>query len=412
MLAIPDVISNESIINAVNFLGLSALFYFLLCTLKRKTENQLLAISAAFLVVMASTQFQFAATAGLETNFHLAIVFAGVYFFFSGARKWMWLFFALSVISKLDTVPLITILSLIHLWEKRSDYFGSNWVEHWKTGLLYAGIPLAGFVALTFILFDGPFPQSAYSKLYHHSHPSEHWFPFLELMLKHDNRATLVGFSILIPLIHLVLSFVQKRFRLQDFGLLLGFIGTMGLFYIYNPVERMSWYYAMPELLLYSQLVLSVDWIARKADSQINEKLAFGGYALMFAALCISAVPMTTSEKKWTDKYMASVEGERLEIGAFIAELPASDTLVAAHGHFGAYYKGYVLDLSGWNSKLATDHGLNPYAILSTYKPKYFIHHANDNLVGIAEELGYHPLKEWTKIEEYDYPKWVLWERK
>src|SRR6185312_14188080 len=27
------------------------------------------------------------------------------------------------------------------------------------------------------------------------------------------------------------------------------FLGTMGLYYIYNPGERMAWYYALPEFL-------------------------------------------------------------------------------------------------------------------------------------------------------------------
>jgi hypothetical protein len=411
LLAKIGLASNEAIINAVNFIGLTVLLYFLLNTFWHITKNHFYVITSVALVVMSATQFQFASTVGLETNFHLAIVIAGIYYFFLGNRRWMWLLFALSVISKLDTVPLITILSLIHLWENRSDYFGENWQKNWAIGFTFAGIPILLFMAFTYVMFDGPLPQSAYSKIYYHTHPSDHWFPFLELMLEHDNRAVLVGFSVLILVLHLIFSFAKRQFKFRDFALFLGFVATMALFYFYNPVERMSWYYAMPELLLYSQLLLSTYSLSTMYGFKESKNVASGGFALMFAALSIISVPMTTSEKTWTDKYMKAVERERLDIGAYIAELPAIDTLVSAHGHFGAYYDGYVLDLSGLNSKLATDHAINPNTILSKFRPKYFIHHANDNLVGIAEDVGYEPLKEWVNIEYYGYPKWVLWKR-
>ncbi len=403
--------TNEGIINGLNFLGLTVLFYLLLKTFLSLTKNHFYTITAVALTVMSATQFQFASTVGLETNFHLAIVFTGIYFFFSGSRKWMWFFFGMSVISKLDTVPLITILSLVHLWENRAEYLGDNWWKQWLSGFIIAGVPVLVFVATTFLLFDGPLPQSAYAKLYYHSHPSDHWFPFLELMFKHDNRAALVGFSIVIPILHLISSMVLARFKLRDFAFLLGFLGTMLLFYVYNPVERMSWYYALPELLLYSQLLISVVWIAKQFGSALKEKVVHAHYSLMFAALCISVVPMTTSEKVWTDRYMKSVEAERLEIGRFISTFSGSDTLVSAHGHFGAYYKGYVFDLSGLNSKLATDFKIKTDSVLSTFRPRYFIHHANLANIEIAAANGYVPMKEWTAIEEYGYPKWVLWKR-
>ncbi len=158
----------------------------------------------------------------------------------------MWLLFALSVISKLDTVPLICTLSMIHLWENRTVYFGHGWQKPWIEGVKYAGVPILLFIGLTFFLFDGPLPQSAYSKLYLHSHPSGHWFPFLELMVDQEARAALFVFSLIFPAIHLMLGIRNNVFRLRDFSLFIGFAATMLLFYIYNPGERMNWYYAMP----------------------------------------------------------------------------------------------------------------------------------------------------------------------
>ena len=409
-LAALQVGSNESIIISLNFAGLCVLFYFLLLILRARISSNFVVISAAALVVLASTRFLFSATAGLETNVHLAIVFTGLYFFYIDKRKWMWFFFSLSVISKLDTVPLITALSLIHLLENRTEYFGKQWLRNWKIGLLFAGVPIIAFVGITFLLFDGPLPQSAYAKLYHHSHPSDHWFPFLELMLDKGNRLALVAGSLLLALIHLVLVLSKKAFEAKDFSLLVGFICTMGLYYIYNPVERMTWYYAMPELLLYAQMAIS-STVALRMLSKGDIRLLHGSYVLMFAALSIAAVPLTMGEKDWMDRYLNAVEVERLEIGRFIAEFSAGDTLVSAHGHFGANYKGYVLDLSGLNSKLVTDFERNADSLLSTFKPRYFINHASDENASIALQNGYIPIQEWTAIEQYGYPKWVLYER-
>ncbi|MCF8276913.1 MAG: hypothetical protein K9J17_09275 [Flavobacteriales bacterium] len=410
-LAMADIASNSAIIIGLNFVGLTVVFYLLLSILQRKFQNHIITISSAVLVIMMSTRFLFSTTAGLETNFHLAIVFAGIYFFFSERRNWMWLFFGLSVVSKLDTVPLVTVLSLIHLYENRTDYFGSDWIASWRAGALYAGIPIALFVCASFALFDGPLPQSAYAKLYHHSHPSNHWFPFLELMMDKGARKALFGFSIFFPMLHVAVSLRNRTFRLIEIALFAGFWATMGLFYVYNPVERMVWYYAMPELLLYTQLLLSVVYLMRQF-AKASEKLFLRSYMFMFAALSIASVPLTLGELDWMDRYLNTVETERLEIGEMIASFPATDTLVSAHGHFGANYQGYVLDMSGLNSKLVTDIKLNADSVLSIYKPKYFIHHASGQNVTTAENNGYVLKQEWTKIEEYDYPKWVLYERK
>jgi hypothetical protein len=401
--------SNEAIIIGLNAVALVGLFYLLLRILRMYLKDEFLVISGAALAVMSSTRFLFSSTAGLETNVHLAIVFAAILFFLRDRHKWMWLFFGSAVVSKLDVVPLVVLLSLIHLFEHRAQYFGAEWLRPWRVAVLFAGIPLLLFVAVSFILFDGPLPQSAYAKLYHHSHPSEHWFPFLELMMDKGARRSMFFFSFGIALIHAVVALKRGVFRLREFALLLGFAATLVLYYIYNPVERMTWYYAMPELLLYMQLVVSMGALARSASQ--TERLRLAVHSLLFAALSIAAVPLTLGEKDWMDRYKATVESERSEIGRFIAQLPTGDTLVSAHGHFGAYFDGYVLDLSGLNSKLATDFKRNTDSILGTFRPRYFIHHASAGNANDAHTNGYHPVKEWTAIEEYGYPKWVLYER-
>lgn len=410
-LAISGIASNTAIIFGLNFLGLSTLFFFLLRIFKRVLKDQLLVVLSFALAVLCSTRFLFSATAGLETNVHLAIIFAGIYFFFADDRKWMWLFFGLSVVSKLDAVPVVAILSLVHLAENRNDYFGTQWLSNWKTALLFAGLPLFLFLLFSFSIFNGPLPQSAYAKLYYHSHPSDHWFPFLELFLERGARKALLLFALVLSLVQALVSYRAGRFRLKDSALLLGFLATMVLYYFYNPVERMIWYYALPELLLFSQLALASGLLLNTRSEHQSEWLRSGSHLLMFAALSLAAVPMTTGEMQWMDRYLNTVETERMQIGHYVSQLPAGDTLASAHGHFGADYQGYVLDLSGLNSKLVTDHHRNTDSLLRSFRPHYFIHHATAENLNLAAENNYVVLKEWTAIEAYDYPKWVLWER-
>ncbi len=411
-LAMTGIASNTVIILALNFLGLSALFFFLLRIFKLLLKDNLLLVLSFSLAVMCSTRFLFSATAGLETNVHLAIIFAGIYFFFADERNMMWLFFGLSVVSKLDAVPLVVILSMVHLMEKRTEYFGLQWILNWRRAVLFAGVPLILFVGLTFTLFDGPLPQSAYAKLYFHSHPTEHWFPFLELFLERGARMALLAFALLLSIIQAVVGYRTGRYRLKESALLLGFLATMLLYYFYNPVERMIWYYALPELLLFGQLALATGLLIKTLSEHENEWLLTVSHVLMFAALSLAAVPMTTGEMQWMDRYLNTVETERIEIGHYVSQLPAGDTLASAHGHFGANYKGHVLDLSGLNSKLVTDFHRNTDSLLHSFHPRYFIQHATEENMNIAIQNNYVILQEWHQVEQYGYPKWVLWERK
>lgn len=410
-LAMTGIASNSAIIIGLNFLGLSTLFFFLLRIFKRLLQDELLVILSFALAVLCSTRLLFSATAGLETNVHLAIVFAGVYFFFADKRNWMWLFFGLAVVSKLDAVPLVVTLSLIHLFEKRALYLGEHAWRNLGSAFLLAGLPVFLFLLLSFSLFDGPLPQSAYAKLYFHAHPSNHWFPFLELFLERPQRLALFVFAMLFSVLQALWSWHKGRFEWRNSALFLGFGATMGLYYVYNPVERMIWYYALPELLLFVQLALSVALLLADLSFGKSELVRNGAQILMFAALCLAAVPMTTGEMRWMDTYLNTVETERIAIGHYISQLPAGDTLASAHGHFGANYQGYVLDLSGLNSKLVTNYHRNTDSLLRSFHPRYFINHATAENQNTAAESNYVVLKEWTAIEAYDYPKWVLWER-
>lgn len=406
-LALPDIFSPEQIIFIVNFSGLIWLLYMLLRTLYLWMQDISLVIFALACVIIASSKFLAVTTVGLETNFHLAIVMTAIYYFFEGNRKRMWLFMALSVISKLDTVPLVCVMGGIHLIENYKDYFKNNIKESWKTLGLYAFVPILLFIGLSFILFDGPLPQSAYAKVNFHEHPSNHWFPFWELMYDKGERMSLVKLSFAFTLAHILISLIKKEFKLRDFMLFIGFCATMGLYYIYNPAERMLWYYAMPELLLFTQLVFSGYYLVSQSKNYIHFK-----YPVLIAGLSIAAWPLVSGEKAWMDNSLAVREIERIDIGHYIADhLSENDTLVASHGLFGAYTDAYVLDMSGLNSKLSTDYGRDMVKILEEFRPGYYIHHSHGYFIDWANTYGYRIDTASFNINKYGYASWVLFSR-
>lgn len=406
-LALPDIFSPEQIIFIVNFSGLIWLLYMLLRTLYLWMQDIFLAIFALTCVIIASSKFLAVTTVGLETNFHLAIVMTGIYYFFEGNRKRMWLFMALSVISKLDTVPLVCVMGGIHQIENYKDYFKNNISNSWKTLGLYAVVPIILFIGLSFILFDGPLPQSAYAKVNFHEHPSDHWFPFWELMYDKGERMSLVKLSFAFTFAHILISLFKKEFKLRDFMLFIGFCATMGLYYIYNPAERMLWYYAMPELLLFTQLVFSGYYLVSQSKNFIHFK-----YPVLIAGLSIAAWPLLSGEKSWMDDSLAVREIERIDIGHYIADhLNENDTLVASHGLFGAYTDAYVLDMSGLNSKLATDYDRDMVKILEEFRPGYYIHHSHGYFIDWANTYGYRIDTASFNINKYGYPSWVLFSR-
>ncbi len=413
ILALPNLFKPEHIIIGLNFMGLLWLVFILLKTLYLLCKNVFLSIVGLMLAILMSSKFLASTTIGLETNFHLAIVFTAVYFFFTQDKKKMWLFLALSVISKLDTVPLVLVLSGIHILENWSNYFKTEWKQNWKIIALYAIVPLVVFIGLTFLLFDGPMPQSAYAKVNFHKNPSEHWFPFWELMYDKGERKSIVKLALGLIMLHGLISLYLKQFKLRDFALFLGFIGTMGLFYLYNPAERMLWYYAMPELLLFVQAVYSGQKLVQGFD-QIKQEdwVLMTKYTLLSVGFVLAAWPLTSNEKAWMDQSLMTTEKERLEIGSYIADrLVESDTLIASHGHFGAHTDAYVLDMSGLNSKLATDYERNMDEVLKDFRPGWYIHHSHEQFIHLAYMHGYHVDNAWFNINKYGYPSWVLFKR-
>lgn len=406
MLAITGIFSPETILLLVGVLGLFFLTLALLRIINIFFNHSGLSIITVISIMLFSSNFLTSATIGLETNFHLAIVFWGVYFFMSGKEKWMWLFFALSVISKLDATPLVLILSNIYIYQNKKKFLSLQF-NQWKYLLIYGVFPVLVFILISFLLFDGPLPQSASAKINYHLNTSDHWFPFGELMFDKTFRKILVVTAGMAFLLHLTVAIYKKEFKLKEFSLGFAFIGTMVLYKIYNPAERMIWYYAMPELLIFSQLFVSAYFVFHIVEKEKHRVYWF------FTIIIIGfGLFLTKRDKKWMGQYLNTVEIERKQIGKYIGDkLKADDTLVASHGLYGAYTSAYVFDMSGLNSKRTTDLKLNMDTLMNKYHPTYFIHNGYEYFLGLANNYGYHVDTVFYHINKYNYPTWVLFKK-
>ena len=406
-LALPGFFSPESIIKVVGLLSLVWLFFMLIRIFLKVIEDATFSILALVAVLVFSYNMIIASTYGLETNFHLAIVFTGVYFFLMDQPRAMWLFLAFSVISKLDAVPLVLVLALIYLAEHRKDFFRTTGLSHWGKALLYFGLPILGFVVISYIMFDGPIPQSAHAKINFHKSTLDGWFPFIEPLIKTKKRVFLVVIALVFALVHLLVGLRRKNVKASDFSLGLGFFGTLVLYYFYNPAERMIWYYALPELLLFSQGLFSLVFLARLHATKSTHIYIAG-----VGALIILALPVLKKDIVWMDKTLRSTENERLVLAEKISQLVApGDTLMAGHGHYAAATKGFVIDQSGLNSKLVTEYKRNADSLLTDFKPTWFIQHADNYFLKLANDHQYRLVDGGFNVNKRNAPIWLLVKR-
>lgn len=413
LLALPGILHPVQIIWLVSLIGLVWLLWSLLKIVHHYTENYAMTWVGFSMILACSSKFLASTHSGLETCWHLAIVFQGLLYFIQGRTKRMWLFFALSVISKLDAVPLVVACSLFHIWENRKAYFKQ--MDPWWTGMKWAGIPLMIFVGLTFVLFDGPLPHSAYAKVVTHAHLTHHWFPFFELFINKTPVLSLLITTVVLSIWHVMLTLKYDRFTWSDYAGMISFIATLILYYFYNPGERMLWYYAMPELLLYTQLAVSLVVIFKLILRNHEFMLAHAGklaFIIASLAVLITGSSYTAGEKNWLDRYVPTVEGERMAIGEYIASMSQpTDTLLASHGYFGANFKGFVIDGSGLNSQLVTSYQKENKELIRTFMPQYFVGHGQAYIMAQMDLLEYELVDSWHAINRYEYSSWVLFKR-
>ena len=396
--------TSETALLLSNYVGLFLTSFFVFQILERLLKKDEWLIVLWTLVMFGSHALLIISVKGMESPLHLALILAPLYFYLIGSLRWMWVFMAIAIISKLTALPVMFAFGLMAMLMK-------VWVADKKIpikefitqAVVFGGIPMILWVIFSFIVFDGPMPQSGYAKLYMHLH-SEGFFPFLKYFYDSPYQVGMFVLFNVVWVFHLGWALIKKEWQgLESAPFGLAFWGVMALYFFFNPGERMKWYYVLPEMLMLLQIACSLAWLALKVN-----KLPFQTIVYTVAGF-IFLLTWTKQYKKlnWTNAYIANVEWERKEIGEMIGELAfENDTVAVAHGLTGRHAPGYVIDLAGLNSKMVTDYKLNTDSILTDFRPKWVILH---NWPDVAHMLSQHNYELYSSHFEITLNKGLSW---
>jgi hypothetical protein len=404
------LLNSEQSVLFSNYIGFIGTSWFIFRIYQALTGTNRIAFLLWILTLTTTRSFLLVAGSGLETSLHLAFVTGGVYFFLAKQHRAFYFFSALMIISKLDALPIAATLLLYH-FILRYKCFTEK--DRFRTESLllfrYFLLPLLAGIALLTFLFGSPLPQSAYAKLFYHSHPGNSVFPFLQNFIANQLKLTTFIIAIILWAVALTEALAKKSTQLFSntlFGSLC--VATFSLYYFYNPGEQMIWYYAMPELFLIMQTLYGIYYLHANW-ANLSKKYST---VIMFLFLLPFAI---LSWKDVSEHFMIleqstqTIERERREIGNDIRALSSSkDTLLSSHGLPTRFFPGYVIDLSGLNSKLATQYHLKADSIINVFKPTFIINHAYPVMAQYLEKHSYTIKGIYRNITKANYHCWVL----
>lgn len=405
------LLTPEQSIHLAGFLGMVAVSFLLLKILRELVKDHALVLVYWFAIIFSSKMFLNVAKSGMESPLHVAIVLMAFLFFVQEKSKWMWLLLAISVISKLDAVPVVFVIGISYLIVNRKKITPISFKNEFLNELiLYAVVPILLWVVFALAVFGSPLPQSAYSKIFLHYHPSDYWFPFFKYYAA-GGRVELV-FKVFCTLFisQLLVVIAQQKMaavKLLAFGF--SFVAVMVLFYFYNPGEQMTWYYVLPDLLMLTQLVISANFFIQFIPKfQVRIVIAL---CALFFFVSWSGVDVLGG-KYWMETYLERVERERLEVGKYVGTVVGEkDSIMSNHGMPVRYVKGYVIDMSGLNSKFAASFQIDPEQLFKSYHPQWAISHNSVPYAQLMSANGYAPVKLFYDITEYTYPQWCLYRK-
>lgn len=406
--AYTHLLSPTNSILASNFIGLVLTAFFLLRILERYITNPLVLVVGWLTILLTATNWMNSVVQGMETPLHVAVILFCFYCVQQNYRRLTWVAFALALLTKLDSAPIVVVLGLVFLWQNRGELRTvRGWMVLMRNAVLFCGVPLAIWLVFSYAVFGGPLPQSAYAKLYFHVHPTDHFFPYLQVLI--DHRVGQLFMLLFLGLwvayaLHALAGRGEQPLLVLIFGA--ACFGYFALFYYYNPVERHPWYYAIPELLMRLQIVivgillLQYYWPRRAARTALlagGVLLAAGGaYSLREAYMHVHVLHV--------------IEVERTAIGAWIREQSEpDDVLLAAHGHIAHQSGLHTVDFSGLNSPIVTAYARNLELIVRDLRPDWIAMQEIDE--PWMREYGYVPKRSFYNVTTVGFPAWRVYHR-
>jgi hypothetical protein len=399
-------ISSTASLKLANLVGSIAYLFVLLQICRYLISDKRLVWLVFILLALGLDSVVLMFASGLELPVHIAIVLATILFYLKNNQRLFLFFAALSIVSKLDAAPIMAVLFALYVWEQ---VVNTQQIKHIVPVLLFAGVPLIIWIIGSYLLFGSPLPQSAFAKYHFHPNPDKHSFPFFFYFNQHPIRKVAILIFEGLAVLHLLeMLYRRKITQVKPFIFGFMFIAIMVMYYYYNPNERMIWYYSLPYFLLMAQVVFSsVYWLSKGVLKRFP--------ILAAIPLLVVSVPVfqnVNNALTYQNFYTERVERERFMIGNYLGNLSTpQDTLMSSHGLVGWKYKGYVMDLSGLNSKLVTNYKRNVDSLIHDYKPDYIINHAWPIDLNIYGKYGFGIDTIFADVTLLDYPYWAIMKR-
>lgn len=385
--------------------GFTGLFLTALAVLLvlRRFSRSAAAVLVGWCFVLGSSPYFLTNTfQGLETSLHTGIALFAVWAFLSGRSTLMWAMMALGVMSKLDAVPLVLVLAALRALQLRS---AAAWRTELRRAALAGGLPLLAWVGFTLQVFGSPMPQSAFAKLVFHMHPPSR-LGFVTQWWGRD-ELRFAAYWLVVAIGTLVAWRRGGGDRLRVLALPLGCAAVLGLYMVYNPGERMPWYYALPEVLLVLGAVAALLTAVRGR----NWWLGAVAPALMLAMALPSSLASTGRYSRGVIDYIWSVEPERMAVGQYVREHAGpDDTLLTGHGHVAREARIYTWDLSGLNSPEVTDLRAAGRTIPEALEPVWMVVPAMAAST-TQRDVGYRLERVFYDRAARGYPAWRIWRR-
>lgn len=401
-------LDSEGALNFLVYLGTFCTAFLYFRILRKVSSSAGIVVVAWVLLMTCSRSMALIYNSGMEAPIHFSIVLTAILFFLHKRDRLMWLFMALAVISKLDAVPLVSVMIVFWTIENWKDLIAFDWHKRrYHDALMYGLVPILVWIVFAWIVFGSPLPQSAYAKIHFHNHAKGSWFPFLETFVYNGYRTPF--FAVTMVLFIAQVGYVAAT-RKGGRGLVFGFafIATLLLYYFYNPGERMVWYYVLPEGLMLLQLVMSLQWFWGWIPG--NGRLTAVWLTMGCAFLFIST--NMWNEIEWTRSYKQAVEGERARIGDYIQQqVGPNDTLQSGHGLISRKAKGYVVDETGLNFRADTTSKHRNVALWERYRPHWIVMHGFSWEVDKLNNFSYALDTSFFEICRYGNPGWRIFKR-
>ncbi len=342
-----------------------------------RSTSPALGAAAVAAVAIASSYVPVTFFLGLEAPLQVALVTCALASWQSRGR-YLPLLLALALISKLDALALVgTLLAsyIVRAW------LGAPRASRGRVVRILLGrvlvqfvLPLAVWTVFATLVFGSVVPQTFIAKnLFHNKPPG--FFPFLEGFIGTNLRTWSAGAVLLLALLGAAWSLVRGRWLSASVVFTVCAVGTLAQYWYFNPAERMSWYYTLPETLFLVAAIVGLQPLTALWKRH-RGLLAVAIAVLAGVVGCRYVVARDLIEL--TEPWLRCIEGERAtDVASYVEHRFApGEVVLVGHGYPARAAKDqFVVDYTGLNSPAATDRKLDRGRMFDELRVDWFVGH-------------------------------------